>query len=246
MKSFSVLLLTASLVSAAAVPGAVVGRSAEVGHVSAAVEVRDATVPTTSVFDPEDDGEDEEEDLPVAPITARAEEAQDAAKNGTAPEAGKQPENKDGQNQNKDGKNQNQNKDGQNQNKDGQNQNKDGKNQNNNQNQNKDGKNNNNNNQNQNQNQNNQDLINQLLQNGNLNQGVLNPWLVSNIGQLGLGQQINVGNLNSISLAQQIALVSQVQQLQTLQQLQLIQQPQIITVLNQGFVNQGATIAIVG
>ncbi len=218
MKSFSVLLLTASLVSAAAVPGAVVGRSAEVGHVSAAVEVRDATVPTTSVFDPEDDGEDEEEDLPVAPITARAEEAQDAAKNGTAPEAGKQPENKDGQNQNKDGKNQN-----------------------NNQNQNKDGK-NNNQNQNQNQNQNNQDLINQLLQNGNLNQGVLNPWLVSNIGQLGLGQQINVGNLNSISLAQQIALVSQVQQLQTLQQLQLIQQPQIITVLNQGFVNQGATI----
>ncbi|KAM3538035.1 hypothetical protein ARSEF1564_009041 [Beauveria bassiana] len=240
MKSFSVFLFTASLVSAAAVPGAVVDRSTEVGHVSTAVEVRDATVAASNLFvDDAEDDEEDEEGFPLASITARTDEAQ-PAKNGTAPEDGKQNEGKDGKKENQ---NQDQNK---NQGEDrNQNQGKDGKGREQNNGQNNNNQDQNNNDRNQNQNQNNQDLINQLLQNGNLKQGVLNPWLISNIGQLGVGQNINIGNLNSISLAQQLALVSQVQQLQILQQLQLINQPQIVTVLNQGFVQQGATIAIV-
>ncbi|OAA61343.1 hypothetical protein ISF_05422 [Cordyceps fumosorosea ARSEF 2679] len=225
MKSFSILLLTAGLVSAVAVPGAsIADRSAEVGHVSAAVEARDA--PVSSLLD-----EDDEEEF--APLDARAEESQQS-QNGTASESGRggkkgEQGQKGGQGQ----ENQNQGQENQGQENQNQQQNNQGQ-ENQNQQQN-----------NQNQQQNNQDLINQLLQNGNLNQGILNPWLVSNIGQLGAGQTISIGGLNSISLAQQLALVSQVQQLQTLQQLQLISQPQIVTVLNQGFVNNGATLAIV-
>ena len=226
MKSASVLLLTAGLVSAVAVPpNQLAERQPELKplpHIASPVRRAEWYVRA-----------------PQAPAatTAPAQEEQPPADDSVPARGGVVGGNKDQNNQNQ---NQEQNKDQNNQN---QEQNKDQNN--NNQEQNKDQNNQNKDQNNQNKDQNNQNNNNQGQNNNNngtLNQGSFLPIMQGLLGQMGLGGVVNLNVVQNLGLANQIALLSQVQQLNVLQGLNIIGRQQVVTVLGQGLALNGVNI----
>lgn len=261
MKSVSVLLFTAGLVSAVAVPVQLAERAAL--QPLPDLEAREFAEDDLEKRGMEFVGLTARQEAP--PAEAKPAEGQPAATTTVAAAsttaASAAPSETKAENQGQNGKNgeNNNNNNNQDQNKDG-NKDKNGQNNNNNQNQdqnkngNKDqnkGNNNNNKNGNKNGNKNNNNnnnnndinkIIQQGIQQGNLLQGLFTPSITGIINSMGLGQNVNANVLNGLNFANQIVVLNQVQQLQTLMQLNIIQRQQVVTVISQGFSNNGVNI----
>ncbi|KAK4089636.1 hypothetical protein Purlil1_6205 [Purpureocillium lilacinum] len=254
MKSASVLLLTAGLVSAVAVPpNQLAERQPELKplpHIASPVRraewyVRAPQAPAATTAPAQEEQPPADDSVPARggvvggnkdQNNQNQNQEQNKDQNNQNQEQNKdqnnnnQEQNKDQNNQNKDQNNQNnQNKDQNNQNKDQNNQNKDQNNQNKDQN-------------NQNKDQNNQNNNN----NGTLNQGSFLPIMQGLLGQMGLGGVVNLNVVQNLGLANQIALLSQVQQLNVLQGLNIIGRQQVVTVLGQGLALNGVNIVVIG
>lgn len=235
MKSVSLLLFTAGLVSAVAVPVQLAERSdvqfaqdekRSLADLSGRQAPAPAPAPSAAPAPPPPEAtpaaatEAAQASVTVTTTAVDAQQTQDQ-KNGTLGQ-------NQGQNQNKDqnqGKDQNKNKDqGKDQNKNNQNKNN---------NKNKGNKNNNKNN--------NQEII-IALSNGNALQGLFTPQITTIINSMGLGKNVNAQVLQGLSFSNQVVVLNQLQQLQTLQQLNMVQGQQVITILNQGFSNNGVNV----
>jgi hypothetical protein len=223
MKSLSALLFTAGLVSAVAVPAQLAERAAGLlrrqeaapaptGQPAEVQQPANATISAVSTTT-----------ISVAPTETQQNQQ----------EQNKGDQNKGDQNQNKG----EQNKGDQNQNKGEQNKGNNGNNNNNDKNRNK-----NNNNRNKNNNNDINIIIQQGIQQGNLLQGLFTPAITGILGNMGLGNNINVQSLQGLSFANQLVVLNQLQQLQTLMQLNIVQRQQAVTVVGKGFSNNGVNI----
>ncbi|KAK2589564.1 hypothetical protein QQS21_012761, partial [Conoideocrella luteorostrata] len=98
-----------------------------------------------------------------------------------------------------------------------------------------------------NNNNNNNDLnkaIQNGIQNGNLLQGLFTPTITAIINNMGLGQNVNLQVVQGLNFANQVVVLNQLQQLQTLMQFNVLQRQQVVTVIGQGFSNNGVNIAL--